>query len=161
MASLSPAALRPSQSWMSGRHGIAKRAMPWRNALLSGFGKCVGRVSTEDRSVLVTVDEWLSAKVSPDQLPGRDGSASSGATSAAPGPCRQRHSTGPKPGDWKPSALSQTIRLRLIAARWPALATATVAGSLSGRCAMSFLSGMAGNAGAAAPAMPCCNRARR
>src|SRR5699024_2402896 len=31
------------------------------------------RVSTEDRSVLVTVDEWLSAEVAPDQLPARKG----------------------------------------------------------------------------------------
>ncbi|WP_313138112.1 terminase large subunit domain-containing protein [Paracoccus jeotgali] len=31
------------------------------------------RVSTEDRSVLVTVDEWLSAEVDPDQLPPREG----------------------------------------------------------------------------------------
>lgn len=31
------------------------------------------RVSTEDRSVLVTVDEWMSAEVSPEDLPERDG----------------------------------------------------------------------------------------
>ena len=31
------------------------------------------RVSTDNRSVLVTVDEWLGAEVSPDDLPERDG----------------------------------------------------------------------------------------
>lgn len=31
------------------------------------------RISTEDRSVLVTVDEWLSAEIAPDDLPQRDG----------------------------------------------------------------------------------------
>ncbi len=31
------------------------------------------RVSIENRSVLVTVDEWLSAEVAPDELPERDG----------------------------------------------------------------------------------------
>src|SRR5690606_12825318 len=31
------------------------------------------RVSTEDRSVLVTVDEWLAAEVAPDELPPREG----------------------------------------------------------------------------------------
>lgn len=31
------------------------------------------RISTEDRSVLVTVDEWLSAEVNPDDLPAREG----------------------------------------------------------------------------------------
>lgn len=31
------------------------------------------RVSTEDRSTLVTVDEWLSTEVAPDDLPERDG----------------------------------------------------------------------------------------
>lgn len=31
------------------------------------------RVSTEDRSVLVTVDEWLAAEVAPDELPARQG----------------------------------------------------------------------------------------
>jgi phage terminase large subunit-like protein len=32
------------------------------------------RCNTEDRSVLVTVDEWMSAEVSPDDLPARSGS---------------------------------------------------------------------------------------
>lgn len=53
----------------------AKRAIARGGSALSSF-RCLNRnerVSTEDRSVLVTVDEWLSAEVDPDQLPPRDG----------------------------------------------------------------------------------------
>lgn len=53
----------------------AKRAIARGGSALSSFRNLNRneRVSTEDRSVLVTVDEWLSAEVDPDQLPPRDG----------------------------------------------------------------------------------------
>lgn len=53
----------------------ARRAMARGGSALSSFRlyNRNERVSTEDRSVLVTVDEWLSAEVSPDDLPERDG----------------------------------------------------------------------------------------
>lgn len=53
----------------------AKRAIARGGSALSSFRNLNRneRVSTEDRSVLVTVDEWLSAEVDPDQLPAREG----------------------------------------------------------------------------------------
>lgn len=53
----------------------AKRAIARGGSALSSFRNLNRneRVSTEDRSVLVTVDEWLSAEVNPDQLPPREG----------------------------------------------------------------------------------------
>lgn len=53
----------------------ARRAIARGGSALSSFRNLNRneRVSTEDRSVLVTVDEWLSAEVDPDQLPPRDG----------------------------------------------------------------------------------------
>ena len=53
----------------------AKRAIARGGSALSSFRNLNRneRVSTEDRSVLVTVDEWLAAEVSPDELPARSG----------------------------------------------------------------------------------------
>ncbi|MDF1716190.1 MAG: terminase large subunit [Antarcticimicrobium sp.] len=53
----------------------AKRAIARGGSALSSFRNLNRneRISTEDRSVLVTVDEWLSAEVAPDVLPPRDG----------------------------------------------------------------------------------------
>ncbi|KQB12586.1 terminase [Rhodobacter capsulatus] len=53
----------------------AQRAIARGGAALSSFRNLNRneRVSTEDRSVLVTVDEWMSAEVSPDDLPEREG----------------------------------------------------------------------------------------
>lgn len=53
----------------------AQRAMARGGSALSSFRNLNRneRVSTEDRSVLVTVDEWMGAEVSPDDLPERDG----------------------------------------------------------------------------------------
>ncbi|SNR59143.1 terminase large subunit domain-containing protein [Paracoccus sediminis] len=53
----------------------ARRAIARGGSALSSFRNLNRneRVSTEDRSVLVTVDEWLSAEVAPDALPPRDG----------------------------------------------------------------------------------------
>lgn len=53
----------------------AKRAIARGGSALSSFRNLNRneRVSTEDRSMLVTVDEWLSAEVSPDDLPPREG----------------------------------------------------------------------------------------
>lgn len=53
----------------------ARRAIARGGAALSSFRNLNRneRVSTEDRSVLVTVDEWLSAEVAPDDLPAREG----------------------------------------------------------------------------------------
>lgn len=53
----------------------AQRAIARGGSALSSFRNLNRneRVSTEDRSVLVTVDEWLSAEVAPDQLPPRQG----------------------------------------------------------------------------------------
>lgn len=53
----------------------AQRAIARGGSALSSFRNLNRneRVSTEDRSVLVTVDEWMSAEVSPDDLPERDG----------------------------------------------------------------------------------------
>lgn len=53
----------------------AQRAIARGGSALSSFRNLNRneRVSTENRSVLVTVDEWLAAEVSPDDLPERDG----------------------------------------------------------------------------------------
>jgi phage terminase large subunit-like protein len=53
----------------------ARRAIARGGSALSSFRNLNRneRVSSEDRSVLVTVDEWLSAEVNPDNLPPRDG----------------------------------------------------------------------------------------
>lgn len=53
----------------------ARRAIARGGSALSSFRNLNRneRVSTEDRSVLVTVDEWLAAEVSPDDLPERTG----------------------------------------------------------------------------------------
>lgn len=53
----------------------ARRAMARGGSALSSFRNLNRneRVSSEDRSVLLTVDEWLSAEVAPDDLPPRTG----------------------------------------------------------------------------------------
>lgn len=53
----------------------ARRAIARGGSALSSFRNLNRneRVSTEDRSVLVTVDEWLAAEVDPDALPPREG----------------------------------------------------------------------------------------
>lgn len=53
----------------------ARRAIARGGSALSSFRNLNRneRVSTEDRSTLITVDEWLAAEVSPDDLPPRDG----------------------------------------------------------------------------------------
>lgn len=53
----------------------ARRAIARGGSALSSFRNLNRneRVSTEDRSVLVTVDEWISAEVSPEELPARSG----------------------------------------------------------------------------------------
>ena len=53
----------------------ARRAIARGGSALSSFRNLNRneRVSTEDRSILVTVDEWMAAEVDPDQLPPRDG----------------------------------------------------------------------------------------
>lgn len=61
-----------SLEWLQAQ---ARRAIARGGSALSSFRNLNRneRVSTEDRSVLVTVDEWLSAEVAPDALPARDG----------------------------------------------------------------------------------------
>lgn len=53
----------------------AQRAIARGGSALSSFRNLNRneRVSTENRSVLVTVDEWMAAEVSPDDLPEREG----------------------------------------------------------------------------------------
>jgi len=53
----------------------ARRAIARGGSALSSFRNLNRneRVATDDRSVLVTVDEWLSAEVAPDRLPPRQG----------------------------------------------------------------------------------------
>lgn len=53
----------------------ARRAIKRGGSALSSFRNLNRneRVSTDDRSVLVTVDEWMGAEVSPDALPPREG----------------------------------------------------------------------------------------
>ncbi|MFI0843523.1 terminase large subunit domain-containing protein [Mesorhizobium sp. IMUNJ 23232] len=61
-----------SLEWLQAQ---ARRAIARGGSALSSFRNLNRneRVSTEDRSVLITVDEWLSAEVSPDALPPREG----------------------------------------------------------------------------------------
>ncbi len=61
-----------SADWLMAQ---ARRAIARGGSALSSFRNLNRneRVSTEDRSVLVTVDEWLSAEVKPDDLPAREG----------------------------------------------------------------------------------------
>lgn len=61
-----------SLEWLQAQ---ARRAIARGGSALSSFRNLNRneRVSTEDRSVLVTVDEWLSAEVAPDDLPPREG----------------------------------------------------------------------------------------
>ncbi|RIA00038.1 terminase [Cereibacter sphaeroides] len=53
----------------------ARRAIARGGSALSSFRNLNRneRISTEDRSVLVTVDEWMAAEVAPDDLPARTG----------------------------------------------------------------------------------------
>ncbi len=53
----------------------ARRAIARGGSALSSFRNLNRneRTSTEDRSVLVTVDEWMAAEVAPDDLPSREG----------------------------------------------------------------------------------------
>jgi phage terminase large subunit-like protein len=53
----------------------AKRAIARGGSALSSFRNLNRneRVASDDRSVLVTIDEWLAAEVAPDDLPRRDG----------------------------------------------------------------------------------------
>lgn len=61
-----------SLEWLQAQ---ARRAIARGGTALSSFRNLNRneRVSTEDRSVLVTVDEWLGAEVKPDDLPAREG----------------------------------------------------------------------------------------
>lgn len=53
----------------------AKRAIARGGSALSSFRNLNRneRVASDDRSVLITIDEWLAAEVAPDALPDRDG----------------------------------------------------------------------------------------
>jgi phage terminase large subunit-like protein len=61
-----------SPEWLAAQ---ARRAIARGGSALSSFRNLNRneRVSTEDRSIVVTVDEWLSGEVSPDDLPAREG----------------------------------------------------------------------------------------
>lgn len=61
-----------SLEWLQAQ---ARRAIARGGSALSSFRNLNRneRVSTEDRSVLITVDEWLAAEVKPDELPAREG----------------------------------------------------------------------------------------
>src|SRR5690625_61664 len=61
-----------SPEWLQAQ---ARRAIARGGAALSSFRNLNRneRVSTEDRSTLITTDEWLTAEVSPDALPPREG----------------------------------------------------------------------------------------
>lgn len=61
-----------SPEWLVGQ---ARRAIARGGSALASFRNLNRneRISTEGRSVLVTVDEWLASEVAPDQLPPRDG----------------------------------------------------------------------------------------
>lgn len=61
-----------SLEWLQAQ---ARRAIARGGTALSSFRNLNRneRVSTDDRSVLITVDEWLGAEVSPDALPARAG----------------------------------------------------------------------------------------
>lgn len=62
----------PSPEWLMAQ---AKRAMARGGSALSSFRNLNlnQRVAADDRSVLLTVDEWLGCEVSPDDLPERQG----------------------------------------------------------------------------------------
>src|SRR6056297_1616622 len=62
----------PSPEWLVAQ---ARRAIARGGSALSSFRNLNRneRVASDDRSVLVTVDEWMSAEVSPDDLPERSG----------------------------------------------------------------------------------------
>ncbi|MEM9966478.1 MAG: terminase large subunit [Pseudomonadota bacterium] len=62
----------PSSEWLSAQ---ARRAIARGGSALSSFRNLNRneRVASDDRSVLLTVDEWLACEVSPDDLPARDG----------------------------------------------------------------------------------------
>jgi phage terminase large subunit-like protein len=53
----------------------ARRAIARGGSALSSFRNLNRneRVASDDRSVLITIDEWLAAEVAPDDLPARDG----------------------------------------------------------------------------------------
>ncbi|MCU0909867.1 MAG: terminase large subunit [Rhodobacteraceae bacterium] len=61
-----------SPEWLVGQ---AQRAIARGGSALSSFRNLNRneRVSTDDRSLLLTVDEWLAAEVAPDELPEREG----------------------------------------------------------------------------------------
>lgn len=61
-----------SLEWLQAQ---ARRAIARGGSALSSFRNLNRneRVSTEDRSVLITVDEWLTAEVKPDEMPPREG----------------------------------------------------------------------------------------
>lgn len=61
-----------SLEWLQAQ---ARRAIARGGSALSSFRNLNRneRVSTEDRSVLITVDEWMTAEVKPDELPPREG----------------------------------------------------------------------------------------
>lgn len=61
-----------SPEWLVGQ---ARRAIARGGSALSSFRNLNRneRVSTEDRSSVMTVDEWMSAEVAPDDLPPREG----------------------------------------------------------------------------------------
>lgn len=67
-----PEGIGSSVEWLVAQ---ARRAIARGGSALSSFRNLNRneRVSTEDRSVLITVDEWLAAEVNPDDLPPRDG----------------------------------------------------------------------------------------
>lgn len=62
----------PSAEWLTAQ---AKRAIARGGSALSSFRNLNRneRVASDNRSVLLTVDEWLSCEVSPDDLPPREG----------------------------------------------------------------------------------------
>ena len=70
-----PGALQGIGSTPEWLQSQAQRAIARGGSALTSFRNLNRneRVSTESRSALVTVDEWLSAEVSPDDLPERDG----------------------------------------------------------------------------------------
>lgn len=62
----------PPKEWLLAQ---ARRAVARGGSALSSFRNLNRneRVASDDRSVLVTTDEWLAAEVAPDALPARDG----------------------------------------------------------------------------------------
>jgi len=63
----------PTAEWLQAQ---AQRAIARGGSALSSFRNLNRNeeVSSDDRSVLVTIDEWMSCEVSPDDLPPREGS---------------------------------------------------------------------------------------